>query len=78
MWQAYILAYGLNWAGREEWEGGKYLIVFWFQWLEGGKEITIIYNVVTRRSGSLKWCAARFKAENVENTRIRTGLTRKI
>lgn len=50
MWQAYILAYGLNWAG-EEWEGRTYLMVFWFQWLQGEKKISIIYNVVTRKSG---------------------------
>lgn len=51
MWQAHILVYGLYWAGREEWEEEKYLIVFWFEQLEGEKKISIIYNVVTRKSG---------------------------
>lgn len=51
MWQAYILAYGPNWAEKEEWQGRKYLIVFCFQRLEGEKKISIIYNGVTRKSG---------------------------
>lgn len=49
MWQAYILAFGFSWTGREEWETKKYLTAFCFQELEGEKKMSIIYIVVTRK-----------------------------
>lgn len=52
MWQAYISAYGPDWAEEEEWEGRKYLIAFWFQRLEGKKKMSVIYNVVTSKDST--------------------------